>query len=96
MYRVMDPGFAMAESFFLDGGGRLDDVRIRTLTQVSERRSAACQLAQAPDVGRYPNAYRAVPDIGLIESRCRQRHFQRVSNVAGLHGRTQLPGHDVS
>lgn len=53
MYRVMDPGFAMAESFFLDGGGRLDDVRNTALAQVSERRSAAFQLTQAPDVGRY-------------------------------------------
>ena len=27
MFRVQDPMFAMAESFFLDGGSRLDDVR---------------------------------------------------------------------
>jgi len=26
MYRVQDPVFAMAESFFLDGGSRLVDV----------------------------------------------------------------------
>ena len=31
MYRVQDPVFAMDESFFLDGGSRLDDVE-RTLT----------------------------------------------------------------
>ena len=36
MSRVEDPVFAMAESFFLDGGGRLDDVEIGSLTPVSE------------------------------------------------------------
>ena len=30
MYRVKDPVFAMAESFFLDGGSRLDDVDLRS------------------------------------------------------------------
>jgi hypothetical protein len=32
MYRVrMDPVFAMAESYFLDGGSRLDDVQFASL-----------------------------------------------------------------
>jgi len=29
MYRVKDPVFAMDESFFLDGGSRLDDVDLQ-------------------------------------------------------------------
>lgn len=36
MYRVEDPVFAMDESFFLDGGSRLDDVEVEALTLVSE------------------------------------------------------------
>ena len=55
MCRVMDPVFAMAESFFLDGGSRLDDVDLRSLTTVSEWRSAAHSDANAPDVGRCRN-----------------------------------------
>jgi len=51
MYCVKDPMFAMDESFFLDGGSRLDDVE-RTLTSVSEWRSVALQDAKVPDVGR--------------------------------------------
>ena len=56
MCRVMDPVFAMAESFFLDGGSRLDDVDLRSLTTVSEWRPAAHSDANAPDVGRYRSA----------------------------------------
>ena len=52
MYRVKDPVFAMAESFFLDGGSRLDDVDLRSLTEVSEWRSAAHSNAIVPHVGR--------------------------------------------
>jgi len=52
MCRVMDPVFAMAESFFLDGGSRLDDVDLRSLTTVSEWRSIAHADANALDVGR--------------------------------------------
>ena len=52
MLRVMDPVFAMAESSFLDGGGRLDDVDLRSLAPVSEWRSVASPHANVPDVGR--------------------------------------------
>lgn len=52
MLRVMDPVFAMAESSFLDGGSRLDDVDLRSLAPVSEWRSAAPPYANVPDVGR--------------------------------------------
>jgi hypothetical protein len=55
MYRVTDPLFAMDESFFLDGGSRLDDVDVQTLTSVSEWRSVARFGAEFPNVGRYPN-----------------------------------------
>jgi len=56
MYRVMDPVFAMDESFFLDGGSRLDDVDVNALTEVSEWRSVACSAAAVPNVGRYRKA----------------------------------------
>jgi hypothetical protein len=46
--------FAMAESFFLDGGSRLDNFDNRTLATVSERRSVALLTTIARDVGRYP------------------------------------------
>jgi len=52
MSRVMDPVFAMDESFFLDGGSRLDDVDLRSLASVSETRSVARRHANVPDVGR--------------------------------------------
>jgi hypothetical protein len=55
MYRVMDPVFAMDESFFLDGGSRLDDVDVNALTEVSEWRSVACSAAAVPNVGRCQN-----------------------------------------
>ena len=55
MYRVEDPVFAMAESFFLDGGSRLDDVDMRSLTPVSEERSVATLKANVPNVGRCLN-----------------------------------------
>lgn len=57
MYRVKDPVFAMAESFFLDGGSRLDDVDDGALTSVSEWRSVARSGADIADVGRYQNEY---------------------------------------
>ena len=52
MLCVEDPVFAMAESYFLDGGGRLVDVDERSLVKTSERRSVAFQLLSIPDVGR--------------------------------------------
>jgi hypothetical protein len=52
MYRVMDPVFAMDESFFLDGGSRLDDVDVNALTEVSEWRSVACSADVVSNVGR--------------------------------------------
>lgn len=52
MYCVEDPVFAMDESFFLDGGSRLDDVDGRTLTSVSDGRSVAPPNARVLDVGR--------------------------------------------
>ena len=52
MYRVEDPVFAMAESFFLDGGGRLDNFDLRSLTSVSEERAVALRKANVPNVGR--------------------------------------------
>ena len=52
MLRVMDPVFAMAESSFLDGGSRLDDVNLKSLASVSEWRSVASPDASIPDVGR--------------------------------------------
>ena len=52
MSRVMDPVFAMDESFFLDGGSRLDDVNLRSLASVSETRSVVRRHANVPDVGR--------------------------------------------
>lgn len=52
MYRVKDPVFAMAESFFLDGGSRLHLVNLRSLTCVSEWRSVACSNTEIADVGR--------------------------------------------
>ena len=52
MLRVMDPVFAMEESYFLDGGSRLDNVDLRSLALVSEWRSVADQTANVPDVGR--------------------------------------------
>jgi hypothetical protein len=48
----MDPVFAMDESFFLDGGSRLDDVERRSLTPVSDQRSVANLAATIPDVER--------------------------------------------
>jgi hypothetical protein len=50
MYRVQDPVFAMAESSFLDGGSRLDDVDVQTLATVSEWRSAAIFFVEFPNV----------------------------------------------
>jgi len=55
MYSVKDPVFAMDESFFLDGGSRLDDVEVQALTEVSERRSVPASIATVPDVGRCQN-----------------------------------------
>jgi hypothetical protein len=52
MYRVKDPVFAMAESSFLDGGSRLDDVVLNPLTTFSGGRSVAAPGATLPDVGR--------------------------------------------
>lgn len=57
MYRVKDPVFAMAESSFLDGGSRLDDVDVQALTSVSEWRSVARFSAEVPNVGRCLNEY---------------------------------------
>jgi hypothetical protein len=42
----------MAESFFLDGGTRLDHVEQKSLTEVSEERPVALLNATSPDVGR--------------------------------------------
>jgi hypothetical protein len=55
MYRVKDPVFAMDESFFLDGGSRLDDLDMRSLTPVSETRSVASPKTHVPNVGRCLN-----------------------------------------
>ena len=55
MLRVVDPVFAMAESSFLDGGSRLDDVNLKSLASVSEGRSVAPPDANIPDVGRCRN-----------------------------------------
>jgi hypothetical protein len=52
LLRVEDPVFAMAESFFLDGGSRLDHVEQKSLTEVSEERPVALLNATSPDVGR--------------------------------------------
>lgn len=52
MYRVKDPVFAMAESSFLDGGSRLDDVDVKALTPVSEWGSVARISVEFPNVGR--------------------------------------------
>jgi hypothetical protein len=52
MYRVEDPVFAMAESSFLDGGSRLDDVDLDPLIAFGGRRSVAASDAAFPDVGR--------------------------------------------
>jgi hypothetical protein len=54
----------MAESFFLDGGGRLADLDKRPLAWVSELRSVAFQLANTSDVGRDP--------VHLSEPLCRR------------------------
>ena len=59
MYCVTDPVFAMDESFFLDGGSRLDDVE-RTLASVSEWRSVVAPSARLPDVGRCQTGYALV------------------------------------
>ena len=55
MYRVVDPVFAMAESFFLDGGSRLDKVDELSLAEVSDKRSVARRIAAVAYVGRCPN-----------------------------------------
>jgi len=59
MYRVEDPVFAMAESYFLDGGSRLDKLNKKSLAQihstVSEWRSIAILKTNVPDVGRCQN-----------------------------------------
>jgi hypothetical protein len=55
MYRVEDPVFAMDESFFLDGGSRLDDVEVQALTLVSEWGSVARLPDKFPNVGRCLN-----------------------------------------
>ena len=52
MYRVEDPVFAMAESSFLDGGSRLDDVDLEPLITFSGGRSVTAPDATLPDVGR--------------------------------------------
>jgi hypothetical protein len=54
MYRVEDPVFAMAESFFLDGGSRLDNVDDLSLAEVSNKRSVAGRIAEVAYVGRCP------------------------------------------
>jgi len=53
MYRVKDPVFAMDESSFPDGGSRLVEVEVQSLTSVSEWRSVARLPAKFPNVGRY-------------------------------------------
>jgi hypothetical protein len=64
MYRVrMDPVFAMAESDFLDGGSRLDDVKFASLASVSEWRSVAFPDSLLPDVGRCPSADKAAHPV---------------------------------
>ena len=60
MLRVLDPVFAMAESFFLDGGSRLDDVEENALAHVSAWRSVADPNAKLPDVGRCRIGYAPV------------------------------------
>jgi hypothetical protein len=47
----------MAESFFLDGGSRLDHVENKTLASVSEWRPVALRIPAAPDVGRCRTGY---------------------------------------
>jgi hypothetical protein len=34
--------------------------------------------------------------MGLVTARCRQRHFQGVGDVFGLHRRAELPGDDIA
>ena len=50
--RVKDPVFAMAESSFLDGGSRLDEVDLDPLITFSGERSVATPDATLPDVRR--------------------------------------------
>ena len=63
MYRVEDPVFAMAESSFLDGGSRLDDVDLDPLITFSGGRSVAAPVATLPDVGRCRSEDKAAPRV---------------------------------
>jgi hypothetical protein len=38
----------------------------------------------------------AIPDVFAVKPRCRQRHFQRIGDIASIHRRGQLPSHDVA
>ena len=49
MYRVEDPVFAMAESSFLDGGSRLDQVNFDPLITFSGGGSVAAPYDQLPN-----------------------------------------------
>jgi len=55
MYCVEDPVFAMAESSFLDGGSRLDDVDLDPLIIFSGQSPVAPPDGIVPDVGRCLN-----------------------------------------
>ena len=87
MYRVEDPVFAMEESFFLDGGSRLDDVDLRSLASVSEMRSVARQHPDVPDVGRYPSGYGA-----RFRAQIDQLSWYG-AQLSKQHGRDKVPTH---
>lgn len=75
MYRVKDPVFAMAESFFLDGGSRLENSDLRSLTSISEERAVALLKANDPNVGRCLNECgqeRLVRQTGRTEPQSRR------------------------
>ncbi len=86
----MDPVFAMDESFFLDGGSRLDDVEESALAQVSAWRSVAYREANVPEVARCQNECVQVGH-GSRTSQSGNAAHRRIS----IAGRQRWPGSGV-
>jgi hypothetical protein len=104
MTNLMDPAFAMDETFFSSRGSRLDQLRnaleltaITPRARVRGRRSFDRQSDLLPlfkdVVGQKPSP---VDDLCLVGPRGLQRHVQRGGDILGLHGCAQLPGDDVA
>ena len=93
MSRVMDPVFAMDESFFLDGGSRLDDVDLRSLASVSETRSVARRHANVPDVGRCLNEYGSACHASTVAGKAPQARRPNPYSAQPPHTRLHANPH---